>query len=58
MGVTFSKNGIKSFIENMFANENCNNVTDPENAKKWEMKLETPNIKFFLKRGGSEFSSG
>lgn len=53
LGVKFSKRGIKEFIENTLAHENAADTEDPANAKKWELKLDTPNIKFFLKNGGS-----
>lgn len=56
LGVKYSKNGIKKFIEDMVAHENAKNTNDPENAKLWEIKLDTPNIQFFVKNGGSQFS--
>lgn len=37
--------------------ENSASTEDPANAKLWEQKLDTPNIKFYLKKGGSKFSS-
>jgi predicted ATPase len=55
-GVKFSKNGIKQYVEAMIATESASNTESKATAKLWENRMETPNIKFFLKKGGSEFS--
>jgi hypothetical protein len=52
-GIKFSKNGIKQFVEQMVSSENNRSPVNPANSKKWEEKLSTPGIKFFLKKGGS-----
>jgi len=56
-GVKYSKNGIKDFIETILKTESCANTDDPATAKLWEKKLDTAGIKFYLKKGGSKWSS-
>ena len=55
-GIKFSKNGIKKYVEELLAFESSTNTTDPANAKKWENKLDTKELKFSLKKGGSKYN--
>lgn len=58
LGVKFSKNGIKQFCEQIIATENPDNIENKANAELWEnSKIESNMIKFYLKKGGSQFSS-
>ena len=56
-GIKFSKRGIREYIESIINTETNKNTEDPAISKKWEEKLSTPNIKFLLKKGGSQFNS-
>ena len=48
--VTFSKNGIIQFIEDKIAKE------DPANDELWKRKLKTPNMQYYIKKGGSDLN--
>lgn len=55
-GIRFSKRGIIEYVEAFLERESSENKTDPATAKKWEEKLSTPTLKFYLKNGGSQFN--
>ena len=55
-GIKFSKRGIIAYVESFLERESCENKSDPTTAKKWEEKLSTPTLKFYLKNGGSQFN--
>ena len=47
----FTKNSIREFIEEAFAKEN------PEEDELWMRKAKTPNLTYFIKKGGSDLST-
>ena len=53
-GIKFSKNGIINYVENILQKESKD---DTQNGKLWEEKLQTPNIKLFIKKNGSEMNA-
>ena len=55
LGVKFSKRGIIDLIDKTLEKENPNNKENPENAKKWECRLDIPTIRLHLKKGGSDW---
>ena len=50
-GIKFSKNGMIKFIEEKLAAENS------DADSKWVRHLNTPSIRYFLKKGGTKLSS-
>ena len=46
----FSKNGIVKYIDEIVEQESKLNQNDPKLAKEWEEKVNTKNVKFFLKK--------
>lgn len=55
-GVKYSKRSMINYIESVIAKETCKNKEDPKNSKLWEEKLKTPNMSYYLKKGGSKLS--
>lgn len=56
LGIKFSKNGIKTFIENLLHDENPLNPDDFDNAKLWEVQLDQEKIKLYKKSTGSKLN--
>jgi hypothetical protein len=56
LGVEYSKSGLKRFIEKILNHESPKNTEDPATAKLWASGLDKPNIKVWIKTGGSQFS--
>ena len=55
-GPLFSKRGIIDYVEKTIAHESASNKKDKKTAKLWEERLALPNIRMWLKKGGSQFS--
>lgn len=55
-GIKFSKRGIIDYVEKVLAYENPLNKKDAKNSKLWEEKVKIPQMKMYLKKGGSELS--
>ena len=51
-GVKFSKRGLIDYITTFIDNE-CS-----EKSKLWECKLDSPSLKYYLKKGGSDVNKG
>lgn len=50
-GVKFSKRGLAEFIDKFLIEESSATTKD------WEQKLDSPGLKYFLKKGGSDQST-
>ena len=50
-GIIYSQNGIVKYIENILGKENS------EADSKWVKHLDTPVLKYYLKKGGTKLSA-
>jgi len=55
LGIKYSRNGIVDFIENYMNFESKDCKTDMKNAKLWEIKSNLPNLKQYMKKGGTKW---